>query len=249
MNDIAPLISVIVATRNAAKDIDTLLLSISSQTFKNYEVIVVDGLSADDTIEVASKFRDIFPLTTISEADNGIYDAMNKGIARSRGKWLIFMGADDQFYDDLVFSDFSKLLSEKSASDLDLIFGNFVFRGRVFQSRLNWRIVFTNPLNHQSVFYNRVVFDQYQYNLAYKYAADYDLNIKLYLRNAPYLHFDRIIAFYKDTGLSTRYREYSNYEMQLVRTNNLGALVARFIELLRRMRKMSIKYGKGVFLA
>src|SRR5688572_7883253 len=94
------LFSIIIPTFNSSLTLRACLDSIAGQTFKNYEVIIMDGLSEDNTIQLANNYRSSLPnLRVISEKDYGIYDAMNKSIKIAKGSWLYFMGSDDFFYD------------------------------------------------------------------------------------------------------------------------------------------------------
>ena len=90
-----PLITIITITYNAGKTISPTLMSVASQTFRNFEHIIVDGASGDNTLSIARSY----PETRIlSEKDNGLYDAMNKGIRLARGKYLLFLNAGDTFH-------------------------------------------------------------------------------------------------------------------------------------------------------
>ena len=88
-----PKVSVIIPTYNSEKTIEKALLSVLIQTYCNVECLVIDGSSKDKTIDIVQKFED--KIVFISEKDNGIYHAMNKGIELSSGEWLLFLGSDD----------------------------------------------------------------------------------------------------------------------------------------------------------
>src|ERR1700761_7508109 len=98
------LFSIIVPTYNSGATLRRCLESLAVQTFTDFEVLVMDGVSTDDTLriteEMSSEFQGRLRLT--SEPDKGVYDAMNKGILGARGKWLLFLGSDDRLNDDLV---------------------------------------------------------------------------------------------------------------------------------------------------
>jgi glycosyltransferase involved in cell wall biosynthesis len=95
----APLISVVIATRNAARDLPRCLDSLRGQTFRDFEVIVMDGGSTDATARILEAAGDVVG-TWRSEPDNGIYSAWNKALALARGEWICFLGADDWFWDE-----------------------------------------------------------------------------------------------------------------------------------------------------
>src|SRR5687767_5868627 len=94
-----PLISIIIPTYNSGQVIDSALASVASQSLSNYEVIVVDGLSTDETLQIAQKYLDQgLKIIVVSEKDSGIYDAMNKGLKIATGRWIYFLGSDDTLF-------------------------------------------------------------------------------------------------------------------------------------------------------
>ena len=93
--------SIIVPTFNSAHTLKRCLDSILSQTFKNFEIIIADGLSTDSTLMTAESMRDE-RINIFSEKDYGVYDAMNNAVERAQGKWILFLGSDDFLFDDFV---------------------------------------------------------------------------------------------------------------------------------------------------
>ena len=96
---IQPLFSIVTITWNAHKTIEVTLNSVADQTYKNYEYIVIDGASDDGTIDILDKNRHQINIL-ISESDNGLYDAMNKGLNVATGEYVIFLNAGDTFYNN-----------------------------------------------------------------------------------------------------------------------------------------------------
>ncbi|MDR2410857.1 MAG: glycosyltransferase, partial [Bacteroidales bacterium] len=86
-----PVLSIIIPTYNSSKTINRCLDSILCQSYSNYEILVMDGLSSDNTLELVKAYNDR-RIQIYSGKDNGIYDAMNKGIALAKGEWLYFSG-------------------------------------------------------------------------------------------------------------------------------------------------------------
>ena len=98
-----PLFSIITVTWNAAAVIKPTLQSVQRQTSSDYEMLIIDGASTDETLDIVRQ-ASIASLRVFSEPDKGLYDAMNKGISRARGRYLIFLNAGDAFADDAVLA-------------------------------------------------------------------------------------------------------------------------------------------------
>ena len=106
-----PLFSIITVTWNAASTIAPTLRSVERQTSTDYELLIIDGASTDDTLSIVRR-ASIASLRVFSEPDNGLYDAMNKGIARARGRYLVFLNAGDAFADDTVLARLANLTAD-----------------------------------------------------------------------------------------------------------------------------------------
>ena len=112
----SPLFSIITITYNAQEVLRPTLASVSGQSFRNFEHIIIDGASRDDTVSIARN-EGIDGIKIFSEPDRGLYDAMNKGIARATGRYLIFLNAGDTFPAPKALSD----LAEAAQVDPDII--------------------------------------------------------------------------------------------------------------------------------
>lgn len=201
----SPLFSIIIPTYNAGKTLQHALDSIIQQTFTNWEVIIMDGLSSDDTVAIAERnSAQDGRIRVVSEKDKGIYDAMNKGITMAKAGWLYFLGSDDSLYNKNVLQKVSEALHDISC---DLLYGN------VYSTRLKGiyggyfdreTILFNNP-SHQAIFYNKNIHERTgYYNLAYSTFADWDLNIRCFLDDSikkQYVHIT--VAFFAEGGAST----------------------------------------------
>nr|WP_319400079.1 glycosyltransferase family 2 protein [uncultured Carboxylicivirga sp.] len=112
-------ISIICATYNASATFDYFISSVRKQLDKNFELIIIDGDSKDDTLEKIKKNSDVIDCY-ISEPDSGIYDAWNKGVKLATGKWIMFLGADDFLFSDSIHF-FNELLAKVNLSGYDYI--------------------------------------------------------------------------------------------------------------------------------
>src|ERR1700741_2610648 len=111
-----PKLSVITVVFNNLRDIERTMLSVLNQTYPNIEYIVIDGLSNDGTLDIIRKYRDRIKL--VSEKDNGIYDAMNKGLNMATGDYVLFMNSGDEIY---ATDTVSKVFA--TTEDADIYYG------------------------------------------------------------------------------------------------------------------------------
>ena len=198
--------SIIIATHNAGKSLNNTLSSILSQTNTDYEVIVIDGVSTDGSQTILKSYESKFgkKLHWISEPDNGVYDAMNKGIEIATGEWLYFLGSGDYFIDNEVLASVS---GEINKYDADVIYGDIqwgetdiISHGKFSRARL-----VTLNMNHQTIFCKKTVFDKVgMFETKYQIAADYIFNMKWFNdRSIRNRYFHRIITVYDTTGISS----------------------------------------------
>jgi glycosyltransferase involved in cell wall biosynthesis len=201
--------SVITASRNAAGHIARCLESVDRQTHPRVEHVIVDGGSTDGTQAIV-KARSGRVTKLVSEADQGIYDAMNKGIALASGDYLVFLGADDALADDTVLADVATFLEREGRPDV--VYGDLEVREGKAKS------VFHPPppdealpflvcgcLPHQStVAHARVFRDLGPFDLRYRIHADYDWFLRVI--TAPGLKvrsMSRVIGSFASGGAST----------------------------------------------
>ena len=204
-----PLISIIIPTFNSEATLDIALTSIVNQTYKNWEVIILDGLSTDKTLVVSKEFQLKFQnINIISEADKGIYDAMNKGIRLAKGEWLYFMGSDDYLYEVTTFEQFLKL---ENVKHVDVVYGN-VYSNRfsgMYDGGFSYEKLTRKNICHQAIFLKKRVFKKIgKFNLKYKRQADWDHNIRWFFSSKiSKMYADMIIANYADSGFSSMYAD------------------------------------------
>lgn len=207
-SDNGPIISVITAVFNAESCIDITIKSLLAQSFKHWELIVIDGGSVDSTLRVIQN-SSIENLTVICEPDEGIYDAMNKGILSSSGKWLYFLNAGDTLASNDVLSDAAAFCNANS--DASVVYGNMLVQNRDGKlSRIQQRISsqfdfwFKVPLCHQSAFIKFQDSNVLFYDLRYKICADYDLFWRLWDQGKTFKKFNKDVGVYQWGGASHR---------------------------------------------
>lgn len=177
--------------------------------YKNYEVWIIDGGSEDGTLFFLETLQ--APFYSVSETDQGIYDAMNTGIEKSKGEWLYFMGTDDCFYSTNVLQDVLPFFND---TGIDLIFGSieykvekhlpFIYNKNKIekQPQWNWKIWIYNPVHHQGTFHRRSVFKSTRYNITYRFLSDYAMNIHFYRKQLKSKLVSVKIAVCSSAGIS-----------------------------------------------
>lgn len=216
----SPLISLITVTFNAEKLVSDTLKSAIEQTYKNIELIVVDGGSSDKTLENVKQFSAHIG-TLISEPDYGIYDAMNKGIKAAKGEWIYFLNAGDSFYNQHVLENifshsideydliYAKVETKNEPTGINYITGKPTFF-RDFFSRY--------PICHQATFTRKSVFEKIGfYTIQYKLAADTEWFARFF-KSSPSkaIFIDQVVAYYDIQGTTYQkrmkgYKEYLHF--------------------------------------
>ena len=204
-----PLVSIITVVYNNSKHIRAAIESILSQDYSKIEHIVIDGGSTDGTIEIIEEYGDKFSVF-LSEPDEGIYDALNKGIVRANGDYLGILHSDDIFCDDKVVSDIIQKLRD---TETELCFSDLVIvdevSGKVMRYVMahyfrQWmlRIGFFPP--HPTIFLKRSIFDEFGlYSKNYKIAGDFDFLIRVfYGRKINWTYMNRITVKMRSGGKS-----------------------------------------------
>lgn len=203
-------ISVITVCFNAEKYIEKTIVSVLQQKCIDYEYIFIDGLSSDRTLEIINKYAPMFrksgvTVTIISESDAGIYDAMNKGARLAKGQWVNFLNAGDRYHDEEVLG---KVVSSMNKREAEIYVGNIVyvegFLGKRYEheiiDNLKERMIFC----HQAVFADTSLFQKKQFDLRYKYSADYDWILYMFMKRYNFCYLDVIISDYDSTGVSNQ---------------------------------------------
>jgi glycosyltransferase involved in cell wall biosynthesis len=207
------LLTIVLPILNAERFVSKALTSIVAQAFKNYEVLLLDNQSTDNTLVAVkafatgnSRFR------VISEADYGVYDAMNKGIRLAKGEWIYFMGADDELYDVNVLDMAAKYFT----SEYDIVYGDSIWMPENRKEEGEWKtsVFIKANINHQRVFYRKALFEKYgAFNTKYKVAADHELNIRFFCNiKINKIHVPQFVAYYHSGGFSARKMDVAFYE-------------------------------------
>ncbi|UFH55974.1 glycosyltransferase family 2 protein [Spirosoma sp. KNUC1025] len=193
-----PLISVITVVYDARKTLEATIQSVLSQNSDLFEYWIIDGGSTDGSVDLIHKYEHKLA-GWFSEADAGIYDAMNKGIDKANGEWIYFLGGDDILRPD-VLKDVQPYLDSKYSA----VFGDVFFdNGHHFRSFLGKRTLLQNTIHHQSAFYNNSLFTSFRYDTKLSIVSDYEMNLQLYIHNMPIRYIPIIIANCATGGASS----------------------------------------------
>lgn len=202
---ILPKISIITVVYNAAETVGETLKSVSGQTYANNELIVIDGNSEDETLNVVEEYRDAVDVL-LSEPDAGIYDAMNKGARIATGDYITFLNAGDIYHSDGVLED---VFSRPEITGNDVIFGSNYYRknGRLqLQKPRPLKLFYRGmPFNHQSAFVKSEIVrgNPFKHDV-YRIQCEYEFLLDLYLKGYSFCRVDVIVAIYEAGGFSDR---------------------------------------------
>ena len=206
MDDSAIRISIVTVTFNSAETVRDTIRSVLGQTFAPYEYIVIDGKSTDDTVEIVNGYRGEFEkkgieLVVVSEEDSGIYDAMNKGVAKARGDIVGIINSDD-WYEKCALEVVANAYKD---SPFDLFYADIRMvlpDGRTFiKHSKNRRYATSRDWNHPTTFITKEIYDKYQYRTDTIH-DDYDLILRLKKDNARVTVVNTVIANFRMNGVS-----------------------------------------------
>ena len=222
-------ISLITVCYNSEETIEDTLKSVLNQIYNNYEYIIIDGLSKDNTINIINKYESKFngKLKIISENDKGLYDAMNKGIKLATGDIIGILNSDDILYDENVFELINKSFEQKIDgvySNLVLMNEDFTKVTRNFKSKeITKKKGFHPP--HPTLYLKKSIYNKYgNYNTNYKIAADLDFMYRIINNNINLKYVDSCFVKMRTGGASTNGLKgyYKNFKesYKVLKSNN-----------------------------
>ncbi|KQT15252.1 glycosyl transferase [Chryseobacterium sp. Leaf404] len=222
--------------------------SVKNQTFKDFEYIVIDGGSTDGSKELTEKNTSID--YWVSEQDSGVYNAMNKGIRKAAGEYIIFMNSGDFFFDDTVL----ERAAAHFASGIDILYGDSVYfnkdgyhRVESPPKKITFSFMYSGGINHQAAFIKKQLFkDYFYYNESYKICADWEFFIvAICLYNASYKHLEETVCYYDFSGISANPENLSVYFKE--REITLNKYFSAFLEDLKFSQEAKAKRIQQVF--
>lgn len=204
-------LSVITVNYNNAKGLQRTIESVVRQTSNDYEFIIIDGGSADGSVNVIKEYTSTI-CYWISEPDGGIYPAMNKGVQAAHGEYCIFMNSGDEFYANDVIE---KILNQDIKEDIicgDICFGDNNISPN--PDKVTMRTFYKHTLYHQASFIRTLLLREHPYDEQMRSAADWKFFMhELIFRNATYKHVPIVIARFEGGGTSMTNSDLSHQEV------------------------------------
>lgn len=216
-------ISVVTVCYNACGVIEDTIQSVLTQTYPYIEYIIVDGGSTDRTMDTVRQYESDDRLRIISEPDNGIYDAMNKGGRLAGGDYIQFLNAGDTFRDERVIEKVIERIKELKA---DVVYGDIIYcypdgskSVRVYGQFCSSLFYYLSGdcINHQAIFAGRECFRKHQFNLSYRICADREWMIRLKRDGYRFKALNMIICEYSLDENSASIRNENIYYEEAAR--------------------------------
>lgn len=208
--------SIITINYNNASGLADTVKSVISQTFQDFEYIVIDGGSSDGSVDIINKYKDYISYW-VSEADKGVYDAMNKGISYASGDYLMFLNSGDCLAEKDTIANCVELIEKNEGKDI--YYGDLLTLNHKdlpdktywkYSSEINLFYFKHSTINHQAALIKASLFQEFGlYPTNYRLASDYWLWIISCIHNKEYCHLSLPIVFYDFSGISAK----DNYKL------------------------------------
>lgn len=228
-----PFFSIITITFNAESTVRPTLESIKKQTFTDFEYLVIDGNSSDNTVSIVNDAP--IPCTTvISEPDKGLYDAMNKGIKLAKGQYLIFLNAGDALHEADTLKYVSDAIKDHNP---DIVYGQTIIVNSERVKIANRHLTAPEHLTadsfkngmlvcHQAFIAKRDIAEFY--DLSYRFSADYDWCIRCLKKSRKNTYVDKVLIDYLSEGVTTKNFKKSLRERYSIMCKYYGTLPTAF---------------------
>ncbi len=232
-----PRFSIITVTYNAAKVLEDTIQSIVTQTYKNIEYIIVDGASTDGTMSIVNRYRNHIH-TVVSEPDDGLYDAMNKGLRMATGDYVCFLNAGDCLHEDDTLHLMVRALNEAQTEHADMELPDVIYgetdivdaEGHFIRMRrlrapehLTWKSFRQGMLVcHQAFFAKRSLAEPY--DLSYRFSADFDWCVRVMKKSHLLFNTHLTLIDYLQEGLTTQNHRASLVERFRIMCRHYGVV-------------------------
>lgn len=239
--------SIITVCFNSEKTIEKNLISIKNQSYKNYEHLIIDGKSKDKTLDIIRNFKND-KLKLFSESDNGIFDAMNKGLNLAIGEYIIFLNSDDYFNNDLILEKINHNLNGEC-----IIYGNIlikkqdkIYRKWVSKTYHSKKLKYGWMPPHPGTFIKKefILQNKLKFQTRYKISADYDFLIKALKASNKVTHINIYISDMMHGGNSTKnlisivMKKIEDYK--IIKSNNIGGIGTLLLKSLGKVNQLFV---------
>ena len=196
-------ISIITVCYNSVEYFEEAIESVLSQDYDNFEFIIIDGGSTDGTLDIIRKYEDRL-VYWVSEPDNGLYDAMNKGIAKASGDVVGMINSDD-YYLPGAFKKVAAAFENKSLDD-NIFWGDIMYGDKRVSGWRDWNVTRGAFAPHPSMFCPKKIYDRIgTYSMDYKILADYDFMYRaVNYHHIKHIYLPETIAFFRLGGLASQ---------------------------------------------
>ncbi len=219
------MITILTATYNSSKTLRACLDSLITQSYQDWECILCDGCSTDDTIKIAKEYEAKDKrISHHIKKDHGIYEALNNGIPYAKGDWIYVLGSDDRITPD----GFTNLLAENNGN-YDAMYGNIIVdydngTQREIKPKPLSSVKYYMPISHQGViFKTKLVREIGGFDLRYKVKGDFNMTLTAYMRGCKFHYVDTPIAYCGVNGLSNQLWaliKFDKERLQITRRNH-----------------------------
>ena len=230
-------LSLVTINYNNREGLKKTINSVVTQTFKDYEWIVIDGGSTDGSRELLEQYADHFAYW-VSEPDKGIYNAMNKGIDHAQGEYLLFLNSGDWFVDTTSLE--RSLLHQ---FDADVMYGDCVFHYANHEDRcrypstLTFEFLYRSSLAHCSSFIKREILAKEHYNEDYKIVSDLEFWVKVAFAGGSFCHLAEFVSVFDTTGVSSTNRDLDKAERKQMLSHYVPEMIAADYDRLQEMQR------------
>ncbi|NTE05563.1 glycosyltransferase [Agrobacterium tumefaciens] len=247
-----PLISIITATFNSGDVLEELIRSVISQTYNNYEFIIIDGHSTDATVNIIEKYQQHIKYW-ISEPDTGIYEAWNKGLKVATGEWIAFIGSDDVFLPNAL-QDYVNFINSLNEPKLEYV------SSKIHLVRKDGKLIKTygqpwvwnrskliNTIAHPGSLHHRSLFDTYgDFNTKYRICSDYEFLLRPGI-NFVTAFLDKVTVKMAQGGASfNETKLFREHYDATITTGKQNRFIAKYV-FLKHMLKSYVKRSLRIF--
>jgi len=250
-------ISIITATYNSEATLKSCMISVLHQSYKNIEYVIIDGNSTDETLDLVKQHQLQFPkikFKILSEIDNGIYDALNKGVQLATGDVIGFVHSDDVLASDSIVSKIAEVLKN---SNVDGVYGDLEYVNKENTNNIirHWKSKNFHPKllkqgwmpAHPTLFLKREVYLKHgNFDLSYKIAADYDFMLRVLKdQSLKFSYIPEVITKMRVGGASNRSLkniiQKTKEDYRAIRSNNIGDWFSILIKNISKIKQFISK--------